>query len=669
MSNPYLDDPALRAAFVAESSEHLDAIERGLIELERLGHPAEDRLRALLRSAHTLKASARLFQLAVAADLAHRIEEALIGMQRGVVPVDHEQIGVLLRATDTLRLTMRLPADSAVADEPREEPPAAPRPPAEYVRVPAARLEALFHAVDAWSRGVRDERQHSERLAQLVAEASALRHQLLLYLGERTDPAAVAIREQSARLQMAAEALLRERRALLRALAERAADLQARASELHLRPLATITAPLGHALREEAARQGKEVRLTVVGEDVELNDHVLQGLAEPLTHLVRNAIDHGIEEPDERQRCGKPVRGTIAITTRVHAHTATIEVRDDGRGIDVVRIREEAVRRGLLTPAAAAVATDEELLAFIFRPGFSTRSTASETSGRGIGMDIVQERVTRLGGRIEVQTTPGRGTTFRLSIPLAAATTHVLIVQAGAVSYAIPTAVIHGVVLTPPPDLPVFALVPNATHGDTSRAAFFVLLGETRPAAALRVGAVIAETTAVLRPFNAALGHPPFVSGVALRADASVALVLDLAEVLTHGRSTEARRRALVAGDAAMRRWLRDLLSSHGWAVLGTAHGAQALAMAVTCIVDLVVAADDLPGLSGRALAAHLRSDRRTAHVPFVLVVEKAHAVPSQAWAGVTAMIQGTVEGRDELERLVATLGAPPCCSPCDQPR
>lgn len=662
MANPYLDDPALRAAFAAESSEHLESLERGLVAIEQqAGRPAEDVLRSLMRSAHTLKASARLFQLSAAAELAHHVEETLIGMQRGTLPADHEQVGALLRAVDALRQAMRLPelATAAAGDGLTPASPAPPAVAAEYVRVSAARLQAIFHIAESWARIVQEERRHSERLATLVAEIAALRQALLARLGDAPDPADAALRAHSARVQMAAEALLRERRALLRALAEQTAELQARASELHLRSLASILGPLGRALREEATRQGKEVVLSVIGDEIELDDYVLQRLGEALTHLARNALDHGIEQPEERRRRGKPVPGTITIRTRTHGDTATIEVCDDGRGIDLGCVREQAVRRGLLSAAMAASASDDELLELIFRPGFSTRATVDETAGRGIGMDIVQERVTRLGGRIAVQTTAGQGTVFRLTVPLAASTTSVLLVQVGSVAYAIPTMLTRGVVRVPPSGLTVLALAPAQVPGNAPSADFFVLLGEHEPTAALRADAVLAEATAVLRSFNPALGRPPFVSGVALRPDGSLALLLDPAELVARGRVSTAAHRALVAGDTASRDWLRAALGDT-WAVLGASHGVQALAMAVHRGVDLLVVTASLPGLDGLAVIRLLKADRRTAHLPVVLLADVASELEAAAVAaGATAVVERTASGQAELARLAGTIAAP----------
>lgn len=654
MTDTYLDDPTIRAAFAAEADEHLAILERGLLRIEQAG--ADDELlRTLMRSAHTLKASARLFRLEAAANLAHGLEEVLIRLPRGAAPPDAAQVGTLLRAVDALRIALLRPAEEgSAAAAPGVAEPAALSPTAaaasEHVRVPIARLEAVFRLAEGWPRLLQEARRQGEHLAKLVAAVAALRRTLLDDLGERTDAASEALRAHSAQTQMVAEVVLREQRALLRALSEQTAELQARVGELHLRPLGTVLTPLARGLREEAARQGKDVALVVKGDEVELDDHVLQGLSEPLTHLVRNALDHGIELPAERQRAGKPAQGTIAISIHVRADTAVIEVRDDGRGVDLARVRAEAVRRGLLTPAAASAASAEELLALILQPGFSTRATADATSGRGIGLDIVHERVSRLGGRVTIATTPQQGTVFRLAVPLAASTTRVLIVAARGVQYAVPTVLTRGVAHVAPPGLPLLDLAPP---GDG--AAFFVLLGEHAPAAALRVDAVLAETAAVLRPFNVALGRPPFVSGAALRPDGGLALVLDPTELLAHAGALAAQRRALVAGEAGVRTWARDVLHGAGWAAIGAEHGAQALAIVLHDSVQLVVAAADLPGLDGVTLARLLRATPRTAALP-VIIVGPAHAALRAAArsAGARAVVDRGPGGRAALLRLLS---------------
>lgn len=652
MTDTYLDDPAIRAAFAAEADEHLGALEHGLLQLEQAG--ADDELlRTLLRSAHTLKASARLFRLEAAGDLAHRLEESLIRLQRGVARPDAVQVGALLRAVDALRTALGPPtgepAEVAELGVPEPTAPAAART-SEYVRIPAARLEAVFNMAEGWARLLQDARRHGEHLAKLVAEVATLRRALLVDLGDPPRPASETLRTQAAQAQMAAEVVLREQRALQRSLSEQATELQARVGELHLRPLSSVLGPLVRGVREEATRQGKEVALVVRGDEVELDDHVLQGLSEPLTHLVRNALDHGIEPPAERLLNGKPSQGAIAITTQVRADTAIIEVRDDGRGVDLAQVREQALRRGLLPPAAAQEASADELLALIFQSGFTTRVTADAISGRGIGLDIVHERVGRLGGRVTIETAPRQGTVFRLAVPLAASTTRVLVVASGGVQYAVPTALARGVTRSAPADLPVIDLAPAGDGAD-----FFVLLGEHAPAAALRADAVLSETSAVLRPFNVALGRPPFISGVALRPDGSVALVLDPAELLAHRGLLVTPRRALAAGDAGLRAWSREALRAAGWAVVGAGHGHQALAMALHGGFGLVLAAADLPGVDGLALARLLRAEPRTAHVPVVLVGPADESLRDAALAaGARAIVDRGPAGRAALHRVMS---------------
>ncbi|HXX54333.1 MAG TPA: chemotaxis protein CheA [Thermodesulfovibrionales bacterium] len=216
----------------------------------------------------------------------------------------------------------------------------------------------------------------------------------------------------------------------------RIADLTEQVLEIRMIPIGQIFSRLGQVIRRYSRDSGKQIELALYGEDTEIDKYLAEEIIDPLMHIVRNAIDHGIETAEERRRAGKAEAGTIVLKAFQRGNHVVIEVRDDGTGIDLDQIRKTALEKGLLTPDAEIDA--REVLDFIFMPGFSTKSTVSEISGRGVGMDVVKEKVSSLGGFVDVETIRGKETTFILTVPITLAILKALIVRMGSERFAIP---------------------------------------------------------------------------------------------------------------------------------------------------------------------------------------------------------------------------------------
>jgi two-component system chemotaxis sensor kinase CheA len=215
-------------------------------------------------------------------------------------------------------------------------------------------------------------------------------------------------------------------------------DIQEHAMAFRAQPISSVFGRVPRLLRELAASTGKHVRLAVSGESTELDKTVIERLSEPMTHLIRNAVDHGIEPPEERRSAGKDPEGTLTLSAEQKAGRIVIRISDDGRGIDRARVLAKAIANGLISPDAEL--SDDEIHQLVFAPGFSTAATVSNISGRGVGMDVVRQNVKDLGGRITIESTPGKGTTFTLALPLTLAISDGMIVQLGDQSLVIPLA-------------------------------------------------------------------------------------------------------------------------------------------------------------------------------------------------------------------------------------
>ncbi len=223
-------------------------------------------------------------------------------------------------------------------------------------------------------------------------------------------------------------------------------DLHGKVMQARMTPLAVITDRLPRAARDIARRRAREVELTITGADIELDRAIVDELADPVLHLLRNAVDHGLEPPEERRMRGKPIRGTVKFTVKRLRDRVSVEVEDDGRGMDAERLKAAAVERGLLTPEQAKALSEKDALLLCCLPGVSTASDVSDISGRGVGMDSVRRVVESVGGSLEIESQRGAGTTFRMILPLTVAMVNLLLVEVGDDVFGLPIGKVSGVV-------------------------------------------------------------------------------------------------------------------------------------------------------------------------------------------------------------------------------
>lgn len=328
-------------------------------------------------------------------------------------------------------------------------------------------------------------------------------------------------------------------------------ELQAEVMKSRMLPIATIFSRFPRVVRDIATRQGKRVDLVIEGQDTEVDRTVIEVIGDPLVHLLRNAIDHGVERPEERAAAGKSAMARVRLSAEHIENSIVIVVEDDGRGIDPARIRARAVERGLLSQEAAARLSDGEVLELIFAPGFSTAEQVSDISGRGVGMDIVRTNVERLGGSVEVFSTLGQGTRFVLRLPLTLAILQALLVQVAGGVYAIPLNAVTETLRVPRRQvqtirgqeaillrgrvLPVVRLATvfgweRAEHGRPNLLIVAAHVGERQ--LGLVVDALLGEQEVVIKALGPVIGEVPGISSAAILGDGTVALIVDVPGLL-----------------------------------------------------------------------------------------------------------------------------------------
>ena len=593
----WADDPELIATFRAEVQERLASLSAGLLRLEE--HPSPRQLASLFRDAHTVKGSARMLGLEVVVTLAHRSEDLLGQLRDGRLTVRRDLVDVLLVASEAIGRSLpgaerpvpegalheivaaldaalagtdpivvpRLSAEAGLqfdeADLAEEVALGAARI-GENVRVPTRRVHALLDVVGEADLEVRRVQRQVGIAAELVLEQQVLARRLRVLLqshdgliGSELADTAIALVSVGDRLHTG-----------VRDLKSRGEDASAKlarvrdgAMGLAMVPVRRVVAGFPGLVREIATATGKDVSLHLVGAEVELDVRVLDGVADALRHLVTNAIDHGCETPAERQATGKDRTAKVTVTSRQAGPTIVLQVSDDGHGIDDDTLRERAIARGILP--ADSTATGAVLHRVLFAPGFSTRDYVTQSSGRGVGLDAVRTSVEGLGGTVEVETEPGRGTTFILTLPVTLGVLRCLLVTCGDERYAVPlTGVLETVALADSQLHDVAGSTVVVRHGETIPLSDLgEVLGvpgtrDPRIAVVARNGGetvawaidgVEGEREVVVKPLGDFLGTLAGTSGATIDSDGGLLLLVDLRE-LAGRRSLTTVRTKVIAG-------------------------------------------------------------------------------------------------------------------------
>jgi two-component system chemotaxis sensor kinase CheA len=327
-------------------------------------------------------------------------------------------------------------------------------------------------------------------------------------------------------------------------------DLQRSVMKIRMVPVDQLFRRFPRMVRDVARQCGRDVELIVSGQDTDLDKGILDSIAEPLTHLVRNAISHGIESPEERKRAGKQAQGTVKLNAYHQGNQVILEITDDGRGIDSQKIRAKAIEMGLSSPEDAAKMSEQETLNFIFRPGFSTAEQVTEVSGRGVGMDVVQSVLHRLKASISVETRLGQGTTFRLKLPLTLAIIKALLFWVEQRLYAIPLNAVLEIARTTEGEvhqvdnyevlqlrnqvLPLLRLGRPAAEDDHKSKLFVLIITVSEKKYGLIVDALDGEEELVIKALDDQTFSTDLVSGASILGDGRVVLILNLPAVVEH---------------------------------------------------------------------------------------------------------------------------------------
>lgn len=696
----------LLAAFQTEYREHLERI-RAILNTWELpeGMPESPGLDEAFRRAHSLKGAARAVDLPSVEHLAHRLETLLAQVRDGALAVTPPTLHIIRQALDTIEDLVEafmagdslpstdevltalnriiegealLPANpSAVTHVPGNapktgQPPAKnePHKPADTLRLNTATLDDLLRTAGQFQTENLRQEMISTEIAQL-AQVMADLHKYSQRLDSITGASIRKLAEmpQLSRLASYLETmdhriqLLNKRAAAITRMQKRSnwtihhlsTRLQEDVRRARMVPAESIFGGFRKLVRDLARDEGKEIDVKITGLDVQADRLVLQSLKDPIMHLLRNAVNHGIEPPAERQRKGKKTMGQINLHIESAGNRLNIIMKDDGRGIDIKKVREVAVQQNLISGPLAEKAPEDELLSLIFKPGFSTTGTVSHISGRGIGLSVVHEAILKLQGTIEVISGETPGTCFLISVPLSIATHPILLVECRGNRFGWPCHTIEQLVYVAIKNIktiegkPVIyhrnKPVPLCTLGQLLKMDEATLSVAEQKIPALIVKSAQKHLAIVVESFidvrhdlivdlDQPLSRLKHLSGGILLEDGTVALVLNPAELIKNLRRREMLHlktaeqtpaekppTIMVVDDSFTTRTLeKSILEAHGYRVMIAVDGLEALEKLNQEPVELVISDIEMPRMDGFELLQNMKNNQRLAQIPVVLV-------------------------------------------------
>jgi len=591
LDNEFAQDPALVNEFLVESEELLQRADQDLVALESAPQDAE-LLNRIFRALHTIKGTSGFLGFDPIVRLSHRAEDVLNTLRRGEIHLTQPMMDALLKARDQLgRMlsdiragglkqysidgllaeleavqkppgdmlpqggppappAMPQPSGSETAPQEQAASPGTPKPgeaadsegapPAAEMRGASAPQQAVIPAAEnAATQTMRVDVRKLDQLINLVGELVLERNRLAQL---SRDVSVGRVSSQNL------DSILEEFTSRLSFLCE---ELQVAGLKTRMVPIETVFRKFPRLVRDVAHNLQKEVELVLSGQETEVDKTMVELIADPLVHLVRNSLDHGLEKPEVRSAAGKPRAGTIRLEARQEGDQILVGVSDDGAGIDPDRIGKKALEKGLVSPERLRALSRREILDFIFLPGFSTAATLNDLSGRGVGMDVVRTNVKRLNGTIELDSRLGSGTTVWLRFPLTLAILPVLLVGVAEEMYALPLRSVLETVRFSADEvhmvegsemlrrrgetLPLLRLgsLFGARRGaeDVTQKVVILLVNERR--VALLVDRLVGQESTVVKPLSSYLHHGSSFAGATISGDGRVRLVLDPPGLLT----------------------------------------------------------------------------------------------------------------------------------------
>lgn len=671
-----IQDPELRALFKEECNEHLQTLEHGLLRLEST--PGDTTaLETTFRATHSLKGTGRMMEIEELERVAHACEDLLGQVRSGQLTFTPELLDRLSPALEQMRRVVREAVESPPAEPDIPEPEISEW---ETVRVPAQKLDALLRLTGELAVTT----QRLERSLRSVEELASLwerEEQNLEFSGRHKQVSTLIqkVRKNS-----------RDDVALLRIVTD---EFKQSVVGLRLVAVSTVFNHFALSIRDLARSQGKEVQLVTEGMETTVDKHILEEIKDPLLHMIRNAIDHGIEAPEVRRAAGKPALATLTLRAYQTATRVVIELEDDGRGLDHEAIARTALEGGVRTQEQLALLSQKEQELLIFEPGFSTKESVSAVSGRGVGMDVVRTNVERLSGTIAIDSRQYKGCRFQLTFPITLVTTRVLLLQVARYNYAIPIESVDegqrihreqlfalegrlalSVREEPVPIAYLHELLDLPLPPMKKEALTCLILRDGERRAGILIDEVLDEQEVIQKPLSSLLPPLPLITGATVLGTGDICLTLNAPNVLSaierqHNSralslletpaSAPPKKLLLVEDSVTTRTWEKRVLEGAGYSVVTAVDGEDAYQKLLSQSFDGMVSDVEMPRLDGFGLTERVRKDLRFTGLPIILVT--ALASEEDRERGLTAgadayLVKGPLEQRVLLQTLESYL-------------
>ncbi len=698
-----LSELSMMELFQVEIETQAETLTGGLLSLEK--NPAQPAVvESLMRAAHSLKGASRLVGLRALERIAHVLEDVFVAAQKNAIMIGSDAVDICLHAVDLMKLVALgnesadagaawgakidsivsalksvrqgqvlpalrpLPAEAIPVSTPPLEWPVA-EDSERVLRVSADRLNRILGLSSELVVDVRQAQTQVQALLHMkkkhadVLQTLDMLRDALSSLGanERASIYLAQLRKRATDFRQLLAEQLAEADAFDRRLGTTTARVHREVILTRMRPLADGVQGFQRMVRDLARATGKKVELRIHGLRTELDRDVLEKLEAPLTHLIRNAIDHGIEPPAERRARNKPEHGTVQLAASYSGGMLLIVLEDDGRGVDIEQLKRKIVERGL-TPADMVERLNvDELIEFLFLPKFSTRDTLTELSGRGVGLDIVREAVQALGGTVKTSTNPGRGARFTLHLPITLSLIPALLVAIGQESYAFPLARIDRLLNIAPTQVQYieghqYTVIDGDNVGLVDACSLFgkkselethshldvVVLSDRLSRYGVVVDRIVGERVLAVQSLDARLGKVRDISAAALLEDGTPTLIIDVDDFvrsIDHARrggtlqhmdewadnlKSKIEKRVLVVDDSITVRGVEaKLLEMHGYVVATAVDGMDGWNRVRSERFDLVITDVDMPRMDGVELVDMIKHDPQLKVIPVMIVSYK----------------------------------------------
>lgn len=675
--------------FRTEVENQVAILNEGLLSLEK--DPAAIKvLETLMRAAHSLKGAARIVEIDPAVKVAHALEDCFVAAQKGKIVLKTEKMDVVLEGIDfltqigalkekdlarwieqhagkTASLVARIGALTEGKQETEEKP----------AFIATAAAEPL-ETKDVDSRTVRIHADNLNRLLAYAAETSVAANSLSKFVdsmrmikNQQKELTAMVARFQEIikepEAKTFAEELMRQAEEIHDNIGNNYSDLETysrRAQVItkrlyrevldsRMRPFREAVEALPRMVRDVSRQLGKKVRFEISGKQTKVDRDILEKLEAPLNHLLRNALDHGIESPGERRAVGKPEEGLLLLEASHRGGALHIQITDDGRGVHFSSLKQKLLDKKLVSTEMAEKLSEQEMLQFLFLPGFSTTEQVTELSGRGVGLDVVYNMVREVGGQIQPTAEQGQGMTIHLQLPITLSVLRALIVEICGELYAFPLSRIDKTLIAPQDELEKDLKLVDARDvlqlpAKTNGSGATIIVSDTSGRYAILVDRFLFQKDIVVRPLDPRLGKVKNVHAASILEDGSAVLILDVQDMLRSidqllskkesGNIHEAvqRKKILVVEDSLTVRELeRKILAGSGYVVDVAVDGMDGWNALKTVAYDLVITDMDMPRMNGIELIKRIRADIKLNRTPVLMVSYKER--PEDQAAGIQA--------------------------------